>query len=124
MHPLIEKIAKKKDKNWIAGATKNEGGLHKSLGIPEDKKIPKKDLKVKPGDSTKVKKQKNLAKTLEKLGIAKEGQPKQGILSKIKGGAKKVGKYGKWGGLGLGVYLTLKALEGAKEAKQEATHRW
>ena len=27
-------------KNWIAGAVKNKGGLHRSLGIPEGKKIP------------------------------------------------------------------------------------
>lgn len=51
--------------NWIAKATKNKGGLHKSLGISPGKKIPSKDLAVKTSDSTKVKKEKNLAKTLK-----------------------------------------------------------
>src|SRR5947207_15261568 len=27
--------------NWIGTATKNKGGLHRSLGIPEGQKIPK-----------------------------------------------------------------------------------
>lgn len=53
--------------NWIKKATENKGGLHRSLGIPEDEKIPAKDLKVKKGDSSKVKKEKVLAKTLKGL---------------------------------------------------------
>mgnify|MGYP003353458883 CR=1 FL=1 len=28
-------------KNWIAGATENKGGLHRSLGVPGGEKIPK-----------------------------------------------------------------------------------
>jgi len=43
-----------------------KGGLHKSLGIPMGEKIPAGDLAVKSGDSTKVKKEKNLAKTFAK----------------------------------------------------------
>ena len=27
-------------KDWIAGATKNKGALHRSLGVPEGQKIP------------------------------------------------------------------------------------
>ena len=54
-------------KNWIAGATKNKGGLHKALGVPQDEKIPKSKLTVKPSDSTKLKKEKTLAKTLSKM---------------------------------------------------------
>jgi hypothetical protein len=65
---------------------------------------------------------KKLAASLEKLGVAK-APPASGIMSKVKAGAKKAGKYAKWGGLGMGVYLTLKALEGASEAKQEAAYR-
>ena len=42
------------------------GGLHRSLGIPLGHKIPAGMLAVKPGDSTKVKRQKNLAKTYAK----------------------------------------------------------
>jgi hypothetical protein len=52
-------------KNWIQGATKNKGGLHRSLHIPAGQKIPASKMAVKPGDSPKVKKEKNLAKTLE-----------------------------------------------------------
>jgi hypothetical protein len=51
--------------NWIAKATENKGGLHKSLGIAAGKKIPSKDLAAKSSDSTKVKKEKSLAKTLK-----------------------------------------------------------
>jgi len=52
---------------WIDKATSNKGGLHKSLGIAAGKKIPKGKLAVKKGDSTRVKRQKNLAKTLAKF---------------------------------------------------------
>lgn len=31
--------------NWIAGAIKHKGALKKELGVPEDKKIPKAELK-------------------------------------------------------------------------------
>lgn len=27
-------------KNWIAGAIKHPGGLHRALGVPEGEKIP------------------------------------------------------------------------------------
>jgi len=53
--------------NWIAGATKKKGALHRALGVPSDEKIPAKKLVVKPGDSTKLKKEKVLAKTLKNL---------------------------------------------------------
>ncbi|MES1986480.1 MAG: hypothetical protein V4440_00355 [Pseudomonadota bacterium] len=32
------------DKNWIKGAIKKKGALHKELGVPEGKKIPAKKL--------------------------------------------------------------------------------
>lgn len=54
-------------RDFIAGATRNKGGLHRSLGIPEGQKIPKADLQSKPGDSTKVKREKALARTLESM---------------------------------------------------------
>ena len=54
-------------KNWIAGATKNKGALHKNLGVPQGQKIPSSKLSAKPGDSPKVKKEKSLAKTLKKF---------------------------------------------------------
>lgn len=46
--------------------TINKGGLHKSLGIPEGERIPASRLKAQPGDSTKVKRQKALARTFAK----------------------------------------------------------
>ena len=61
------KKAPAKKGNWIKGATKNKGGLHRSLGVPEGKKIPPGRLAAKPGDSPKVKKQKALARTLGKM---------------------------------------------------------
>ena len=39
-------------KNWIAGAVKNKGALHRELEVPEGKKIPAKKLAAaakKPG---------------------------------------------------------------------------
>ena len=52
-------------KDWIKQATQNKGGLHRSLGIPAGQKIPANKLSVKAGDSTRVKREKNLAKTLK-----------------------------------------------------------
>jgi hypothetical protein len=43
-----------------------KGGLHRSLGIPEGHKIPAGDLSPSPSDSTKVKRQKALARTYAK----------------------------------------------------------
>ena len=46
--------------------TTEKGGLHRSLGIPLGQKIPAGDLATKSGDSTKVKKEKALARTYKK----------------------------------------------------------
>jgi hypothetical protein len=55
-------------KNWIAKATRNEGGLHRSLGVSVGSKIPaKKLLKAEHSDNPKVAKQAQLAETLKKL---------------------------------------------------------
>jgi hypothetical protein len=62
---LSEKKGSKKF--WIKKAVAKKGGLHRALGVPENKKIPAKKLTVKAADSTKVKKQKVLAKTLKKI---------------------------------------------------------
>lgn len=47
-------------------ASTSRGGLHRSLGIPQGQKIPAADLQPKAGDSTKVKRQKALARTYAK----------------------------------------------------------
>ena len=53
---------------WIQKATENKGGLHRSLGISEDKKIPAKTLaKAAHSENPKVAKQARLAETLKKL---------------------------------------------------------
>ena len=55
-------------KKWIAKATENKGGLHRSLGVPEGEKIPAKKLaKAEHSKNPKVKKQAALAKTLGKM---------------------------------------------------------
>lgn len=55
-------------KNWIAGATKNKGGLHRSLGVPEGKRIPDQMIEeATHSESPKVRKQANLAETLKGL---------------------------------------------------------
>lgn len=54
-------------KNWIAGAIKHPGALHKELGVPEGKKIPAKKLAAaakKPGTEGK---RARLAETLKKM---------------------------------------------------------
>lgn len=54
--------------DWIEGATKNKGGLHRSLGVPEGQKIPaaKVEAATHSSDPT-VRKQANLAETLKGL---------------------------------------------------------
>jgi len=54
-------------KNWIAEATKNKGGLHKSLGVPQGTPIPAKKIAAAAGKSGKVGKQARLAQTLKGL---------------------------------------------------------
>lgn len=55
-------------RNWIAGATKNKGALHRNLGVPEGQKIPagKLDAATKSSNPT-IRKEANLAKTLKKM---------------------------------------------------------
>ena len=53
-------------KNWIAGATKNKGALHKKLGVPEGKKIPAKKLaQASRSKNPKERKEAALAKTMK-----------------------------------------------------------
>lgn len=55
-------------KNWIAKATANKGGLHRSLGVPAGQKIPAKAItKATHSKSPTIAKQASLAKTLSKL---------------------------------------------------------
>lgn len=52
--------------NWIAGAVKNKGGLHRALGVRTGEKIPEKKLeKAEHSKNPRVKKEADLAKTLK-----------------------------------------------------------
>ena len=54
-------------KNWIAGAIKKPGQLHKDLGVPEGKKIPAAKLNAATKMGGKIAQRANLAKTLKKV---------------------------------------------------------
>ena len=55
-------------KNWIAGATKNKGALHRHLGVPAGQKIPAAKLaKASHSSDITIRKEAGLAKTLKKL---------------------------------------------------------
>lgn len=53
--------------NWIADATKNKGGLHRSLGVPEGEKIPPGKIAAAAKRGGRVGKQAKLAQTLSKM---------------------------------------------------------
>jgi hypothetical protein len=52
-------------KNWIAGAIKKPGALHKQLGVPKGKKIPEKMLNAAAKKKGTEGKRARLAKTLK-----------------------------------------------------------
>jgi hypothetical protein len=55
-------------KDWIKGAIKHPGALHKALGVKKGEKIPAKKLeKAEHSKNPKLKKEANLAKTLKKM---------------------------------------------------------
>lgn len=58
-------------KNWIAGATKNKGGLHRALHVPAGQKIPAKRIAAAAGKGGKLGKEARLAQTLGKMRRAK-----------------------------------------------------
>lgn len=53
--------------NWIKGAIKHPGALHKSLGVPAGEKIPAKKLAAAAEKGGKLGKRARLAQTLGKL---------------------------------------------------------
>lgn len=55
-------------KNWIQNAIKNKGSLHRTLGVPEGKKIPASKMsQALHSKDTKTRKRAFLAKTLSKF---------------------------------------------------------
>lgn len=62
-------------KNWIAGAIKKPGALHKALGVPEGQNIPQKKLtKAANSNSPKMRQRAALAKTLGTMNKADGGK--------------------------------------------------
>lgn len=58
----------KSKKNWIAGATKNKGALHRELNVPAGQKIPAGKLKKAQNSKNPTeRKRANLAVTLKKM---------------------------------------------------------
>ncbi len=56
------------NKNWIAGAIKHKGALHKELGVPAGKKISESKLKkAEHSKNPTLKKRAVLAETLKGL---------------------------------------------------------
>ena len=58
--------------NWIAGAIKKPGALHKSLGVPMEKKIPAGKLSKAANAGGTLGKRARLAETLESFPRAKK----------------------------------------------------
>lgn len=54
-------------KNWIKGAIKHPGALHKEMHVPIGKKIPAKKLNAAAKKGGKLGQRARLAKTLKKL---------------------------------------------------------
>ena len=54
--------------NWIKGAIKRPGALHRALHVPEGQKIPAAKLqKAAHSDNPRLRQEANLAKTLKKM---------------------------------------------------------
>lgn len=54
--------------NWIAGAIKHPGALHRELGVPEGQKIPAKKMAAAAHSSNpKIRRQVALAHTLRSM---------------------------------------------------------
>jgi hypothetical protein len=51
--------------NWIKGAIKHPGALHKEMGIPQGKKIPEKRLEKAAEKGGKLGQRARLAETLK-----------------------------------------------------------
>lgn len=54
-------------KNWIGGAVKKPGQLHKDLGVPQGKKIPAAKLKAAAAKPGKVGQRARLAEAFKKM---------------------------------------------------------
>lgn len=66
-------MGKKKKKNWIAGAIKHPGALHRELGVKQGTKIPAKRLAAAAKKGGKLGRRARLAQTLKGLHHKKKG---------------------------------------------------
>lgn len=61
-------IVSRAKKNWIQGAIKHPGALHKALGVPQGENIPAAKLdKAAHSSNPTMRRRANLAKTLKKM---------------------------------------------------------
>lgn len=82
-------------KNWIAGAIKHPGALHKELHVPEGEKIPAKKLaKAAHSSNPKLAKRAKFAETLKGFHKADGGEvePIEGHKAKHRPDRKHKGK--------------------------------
>jgi len=54
-------------KNWVSGAIKKPGQLHRDLGVPQGQKIPPGKIARAAAGSGKVAQRARLAQTLKKM---------------------------------------------------------
>lgn len=87
----VHDMMKKKSANWIQGAIKKPGALHKELGIASGKKIPAKTLASAAKKPGKEGKRARLAETLKGMKHKKAGrkEPTVGFADIEKKSAKK-----------------------------------
>jgi len=62
-----EEVEQIDEKNWIAGAIKKTGALHKQLHVPADEKIPAEKLNAAAKKGGKLGQRARLAKTLKRI---------------------------------------------------------
>jgi len=62
-----EEVEQIDEKNWIAGAIKHKGALHKQLHVPADEPIPAEKLNAAAEKGGKLGKRARLAKTLKRI---------------------------------------------------------
>ena len=72
----FKKKSMKKHKNWIAGAIKRPGALHRALGVKEGKKIPAGKLEEAANKKGRIGKEARLAQTLKSFHKAKRKHKK------------------------------------------------
>ncbi len=76
-----EMAMKKRHKNWIAGAIKHPGALHRELGVKQGSKIPAGKLAAAAKKGGTLGRRARLAETLKGLHHKKGGKKKKSMLN-------------------------------------------